>query len=300
MKNDKKILAAFLLNLFFSLFELVGGAATGSVAIASDALHDMGDAAGIGLSYYFERKSKKAPDSDYTYGYLRYSVAGSLIITAILLSGSALIIYKSALRLLKPEPVNYNGMIVFALIGTAVNLAAVLFTKDGDSLNRKAVNLHMLEDALGWIVVLIGAVVMRFTDITFIDPIMSIGVALFIFISSVKNLKESFEIFLEKAPDGISVEEIKEHILPIEGVEDVHHIHLWSMDGFFNCATMHVVTDGDSAHIKEEIRHELSHHGITHSVIETETTSENCTETHCEVKSHKGEMHHHGHHHHHH
>ncbi len=303
MKTDKKILIAFLLNLFFSVFEFVGGTVTGSVAIVSDSLHDLGDAAGIGLSYFFERKSKKAPDETYTYGYLRYSVLGSLMITAILLLGSVLVIYKAAVRLLNPEPVDYNGMIIFALVGTAVNFSAVLFTRDGDSLNRKAVNLHMLEDTLGWIVVLVGAIIMRFTDLSFIDPIMSMGVALFILVNSVRNLKEGLSVFLEKAPDGVSVEEIREHILSVEAVADVHHIHLWTMDGFTNCATMHVVTDGDFSAVKEKIRHELSHHGITHSVIETERTGESCGERHC-TAAHEGQgsrgeagCHHHHHHH---
>ena len=172
------------------------------------------------------------------------------MITAILLLGSVIVIYKAVLRFMNPEPVNYNGMIIFAVIGTAVNFSAVIFTGDGDSLNRKAVNLHMLEDTLGWIVVLIGAVIMRFTDLAFIDPLMSIAVALFILINSVKNLKESLSVFLEKAPDGISVEEIRKHILSIEDVADVHHIHLWTMDGFNNCVTMHVVTDGDFSRIR--------------------------------------------------
>ena len=300
MKTDKKILVAFLLNLFFSVLEFIGGTVTGSVAIISDSLHDLGDAAGIGLSYFFERKSKKAPDDDYTYGYLRYSVMGSLMITVILLTGSVFVIYKAVLRLIDPVPVNYNGMIIFAVIGTAVNFSAVLFTKDGDSLNRKAVNLHMLEDTLGWIVVLVGAVIMRFTDLSLIDPIMSIGVALFILVNSFKNLREGLSVFLEKTPDGVSVKEIKEHILAVEGVADVHHIHIWTMDGFSNCATMHIVTDGDFSSVKEKIRHELSHHGITHSVIETETTSEKCEETHCDVNSRRETEHHHNHHHHHH
>ena len=302
MKTDKKILIAFLLNLFFSVFEFIGGTVTGSVAIISDSLHDMGDAAGIGLSYFFERKSKKAPDELYTYGYLRYSVLGSLMITAILFVGSVLVIYNAVLRLINPVPVNYNGMIAFALVGTAVNLSAVLFTKDGESLNRKAVNLHMLEDALGWIVVLVGAVIMRFTDLSFIDPLMSVCVALFILINSVKNLKESLSVFLEKAPDGISSEEIREHILSVEGVADVHHIHLWTMDGFTNCITMHIVTDGDFSEVKDKIRRELSEHGITHSVIETERTGEKCAARRCEVNCHGEEGHHghrHGHHHHH-
>lgn len=298
MKTDKKILVAFLLNLFFSVFEFIGGAVTGSVAIISDSLHDMGDAAGIGLSYFFERKSKRAPDDTYTYGYLRYSVLGSLLITAILLFGSVLVIYKAVIRLLNPEPVNYNGMIIFAVIGTAVNFSAVLFTRDGDSLNRKAVNLHMLEDTLGWIVVLVGAVIMRITDLTFIDPLMSVGVAVFILINSCKNLRDGLSVFLEKAPDGVSAQQIREHVLSVNEVADVHHIHLWTMDGYSNCATMHVVTDGDFSQVKEKIRHELSHHGITHSVIETERTDEACHAHSCQVSSHGERGHHHHHHHH--
>lgn len=303
MKTDKKILVAFLLNLFFSVFEFIGGTVTGSVAVISDSLHDLGDAAGIGLSYFFERKSKKAPDEIYTYGYLRYSVLGSLMITAILIVGSVAVIYNAVKRLINPVPVDYNGMIIFAVIGTAVNLSAVLFTKDGDSLNRKAVNLHMLEDTLGWIVVLIGAVIMRFTDLTFLDPLMSVGVAVFILISSAGNLKESLGIFLEKSPDGISADEIKKHILSVDGVSDVHHIHLWSMDGFNNFITMHIVTDENEAEVKEKIRHELSRHGITHSVIETERTEDVCEERHCTAACREQgtrlETHHHHHHRHH-
>ncbi|MBR5437542.1 MAG: cation transporter [Clostridia bacterium] len=301
MKTDKKILIAFLLNLFFSVFEFIGGAVTGSVAILSDAIHDIGDAAGIGLSYFFERKSKKAPDEKYTYGYMRYSVLGSLMITAILFFGSVAVIYKAVLRLINPEEVNYDGMIILALVGTAINLAAVFFTGDGDSLNRKAVNLHMIEDALGWIVVLVGAVVIKLTGLYIIDPIMSLGVAVFILVNAARGIKESLGVFLEKTPDGISADGIKEHIEKIEGVKDVHHIHLWSMDGFNNYITMHIVTDGNDREIKEKIRHELSHHGITHSVIETEGEDEICTQPCCEPHtgnvSHSHHNHHHGHHH---
>lgn len=296
MKTDRKILAAFLLNLFFSVFEFIGGTFTGSVAIISDSLHDMGDAAGIGVSYFLERKSKKEPDETYTYGYMRYSVMGSVVTTVILTAGSILVIYNAVLRIINPVEINYAGMIIFALIGTAVNLFAALFTREGDSLNQKAVNLHMLEDMLGWIVVLIGAVIMKFTDIRIIDPLLSIGVAVFILINAVKNLKESLSLFLEKTPENISVNEIKEHISEIEGVSGVHHIHIWSMDGFNNYATMHIVTDEKSGVIKNKVRQELSEHGIGHCVIEIESTDEHCEHISCTVS----ETEHLGHHHHHH
>ena len=215
MKTEKNILIAFILNLSFSIFEFVGGIITGSVAILSDSIHDIGDAASIGVSFFLEKKSKKQPDNTYTYGYARYSVLGSVITTVILMVGSILVIVNAVRRIINPVPINYNGMIIFAVIGTVVNFIAAYFTKDGDSLNQKAVNLHMLEDVLGWIVVLIGAIIMRFTDISVIDPILSVCVALFILINTVKNLKEVINLFLEKTPENISVDEIKEHIMNI-------------------------------------------------------------------------------------
>ena len=141
MKTEKNILIAFLLNLSFSFFEFIGGAITGSVAVISDSIHDLGDAISIGLSYFLERKSKRQPDNTYTYGYARYSVLGSVITTVILLLGSIMVIYNAVIRIIHPVEINYNGMILFAVVGTLVNFCAAWFTKDGDSLNQKAVNL---------------------------------------------------------------------------------------------------------------------------------------------------------------
>ncbi len=298
MKTEKNILIAFLLNLSFSVFEFIGGIFTGSVAIISDAVHDIGDAASIGVSYFLERKSKKQPDEIYTYGYARYSVIGSVITTVILLVGSVIVVYNAIGRIIAPVEIHYNGMIVFAIVGVCVNFAAAFFTREGDSLNQKAVNLHMLEDVLGWVVVLIGAIVMRFTDFALIDPIMSIGVAIFIFINAIKNLKIAVDLFLEKTPHDISVQEIREHLMHIDGVLDVHHIHIWSMDGQSNYATMHVVTNADHHQIKEKVREELREHGIGHVTVELETEGEHCHEAHCHVEFHAHSGHHHHHHHH--
>ena len=299
MKTEKNILIAFVLNLCFSIFEFVGGLFTGSVAIVSDAVHDIGDAASIGISYFLERKSKKQPDETYTYGYARYSVIGGVITTLILLFGSVVVIYNAITRIINPTPINYNGMILFAVIGAVVNFLAAFFTRHGDSLNQKAVNLHMLEDVLGWIVVLVGAVVMKFTDFALIDPIMSIGVAVFIFINAFKNLKEVTDLFLEKKPHGIDVNEMKEHITEIDGVIDVHHIHVWSMDGVSHYATMHIVTNEDGHIIKEKVRKELQEHGIAHVTLELEEEGEHCHAQHCHTETAPAGHHHHHHHHHH-
>ena len=297
MKTERNIFIAFILNLAFSVFEFAGGIFTGSVAIISDAVHDIGDAASIGISYFLEKKSKKQPDEEYTYGYARYSVIGSVITTLILLFGSAIVIYNAVNRMIHPTPINYNGMIIFAIVGVCVNFGAALFTRGGESLNQKSVNLHMLEDVLGWAVVLVGAVVMRFTDIAIIDPLLSIVVAVFIFVSALKNLKSALDLFLEKTPKTVNISELKEHLTKLEGVIDVHHIHIWSMDGQSNYSTMHIVTKGDGHLIKEAVREELKEHGIVHATLELEAESEHCHEEHCTVKPSGGMSHHHHHHH---
>lgn len=298
MKTEKNILTAFLLNLFFSIFEFIGGMLTGSVAILSDSVHDIGDAASIGIAYFLERKSKQAPDEIYTYGYTRYSVMGGVITSLVLLLGSVMVIYNAVVRMIQPAEIHYDGMILFAVIGVFVNAGAAFFTREGGSLNQKAVNLHMLEDVLGWIVVLTGAIVMRFTDFSMIDPIMSIGVAVFILINAWHTLKDAAGLFLEKTPNGIDIQEIEHHILEIEGVSDLHHLHIWSMDAQNHCATMHIVTNADHCQVKQKIRQELLEHGIGHVTLELESEDEVCSQPRCAPKTEAPGHHHHHHHHH--
>ena len=295
-KTDKNILIAFLLNISFSIFELFGGIFTNSVAILSDSVHDLGDAISIGISYFLERKSKKKADNKYTYGYVRYSVLGGVITTTILLVGSILVIVGAVERIINPVDVNYSGMLIFAAVGVVLNFIAAYVTREGDSINQRSVNLHMLEDVLGWIVVLIGAIIMNFTDIKIIDPIMSICVSTFILFHSLKNLKRVLDIFLEKTPKDVDIEELKKHILKVEGVDDIHHIHVWSIDGYNNYATMHIVTKAeDIKKVKKEIREELEEHHICHAILETE--DEVCDDIECNVEFHSEEHHHHHHHH---
>lgn len=297
MKTEKKILVAFVLNLVFSAFELVGGLLIGSVAILSDALHDLGDAVSIGISWGLERKSRKGPDDLHTYGYGRYSVLGGFITTVILMTGSCAVIVGAVNRLMNPTPIHYDGMILFALVGVVINVAAAWFTRDGNSINQKAVNLHMLEDVLGWITVLVGAVVMRFTDWWFLDPLMSMGVAGFILVRSIRNLREVGALFLMQTPREISPENLEKHILELDGVKSIHHLHIWSLDGRNHSATMHVVATGDPHIVKENIRAELIGHGIGHATLELEQEGEPCCDpVHCPDP--EPTLHHHHHHHH--
>lgn len=296
MKSHKRILIAFFLNLLFSAVEFIGGIVTGSVAIISDAVHDFGDSISIGISFFLEKISKKKPDNSHTYGYVRYSVLGSIITTVILIIGSVLVILNALPKLITPESINYNGMLAFAVFGVVVNFIAAVYTHGGGSLNQKAVNLHMLEDVLGWVIVLVGALVIKLTNAFIIDPILSIAVAVFIFINALKNLKSTLDIFLEKTPSGIDIEELKEHIREIDGVEDVHHIHIRSIDGFTNYATMHIVTDADAKTVKKEVKDELKEHGIAHTTVEIERSDEVCEEIYCNPEISEGTGHHHHHH----
>lgn len=292
MKTEKNILIAFILNIAFCIIEFLGGLFTNSVAILSDSIHDMGDALSIGISYFLERKSKKKADNNYTYGYVRYSVLGGLISTVILLVGSILVIYNAVCRLASPVDINYQGMIIISLLGLLFNFLAAFYTKEGDSINQKSVNLHMLEDVLGWIVVLVGAVIMNFTDIRVLDSIMSIGVALFILFNTIKNIKKVLDLFLEKTPEDIDIVELKKHLLNVNGVSDIHHIHVWSIDGYNNYATMHIVTKSKNIEkVKHDIREELKEHNIIHSILETETKI--CDDKECHPRIHIKKTHHH-------
>ncbi len=281
MNSQKNMYLAFLLNLFFSIFELLGGLMTSSVAILSDAIHDLGDAASIGFACLLEKKSTRAPDSTHTYGYGRYSALGGLLTSLILVVGSGVAIYGAIHRLLHPVPIRYDGMMILAAVGILVNAGAAHLTHRGKSLNQKAVNLHMLEDVLGWSVVLVGAVVMKFTDFTILDPLLSIGVAVFILIHAVGNLREALDLFLDRAPRGLTADDLRARVREVAGVTEVHHIHLRALSEQTCDATLHIVTEGNPQAVKASIRRRLAELEIHHVTIEVddvcETSANNCS-----------------------
>lgn len=266
---------AFVLNLFFSIVEIIGGIFTNSISIISDAIHDFGDAVAMAVSIVLEKKSRRRPNKSYTFGYLRYSVLGAFITALILLVGSILVIYNAVIRIIDPQVVNYNGMIILAIVGVVLNYIASKRTSHSNNLNEKVINLHMLEDVLGWLAVLIGALVMKIFNLPIIDPILSLCIAVFILINVFKNLRGILNIFLEKTPNGIDASLVKK-TLEKDNIYNVHHVHIWTMDGISNYATLHVVLDGkvkleEVDAIKEEIKKDLNHIGIHHCVIEAES-----------------------------
>ncbi len=298
-KSTKNMLFAFLLNFFFSVIELIGGIITNSISIISDSVHDFGDSLSIGTSLFLEKKSEKRPDSKYTFGYLRYSLLGALLNSFILIVGAVFVVYNSVNRLINPSPVNYDGMLILAVLGVIINGFAALKTSHSHSLNEKTLSLHMLEDVLGWVAVLAGGFIIKFTRWYFIDPILSLLITVFILINAFKSLKRVFDILLEKAPENIDTDEIKHHLSELEGVNDVHHIHLWTIDGNTNFLTLHAVIDAQTSgekyeQIKKDIKEELEHHNIVHSTVELEYIK--CESDHCHIDAGADLGHHHHHH----
>ena len=278
---EGNIKTAFFLNLLFSFIEFIGGIMTNSMAILSDAVHDLGDSISLGMSWYFQRLSKKESDKVYTYGYKRFSLMGAIINSLILLVGSSIILVSAIPRLKNPVQPETEGMILLAFLGIIVNGAAILRLRKGKSLNEKVVSLHMLEDVLGWVAVLIGALVMNFANIPILDPILSIAIAAYVLFNVFRNMRESFRIILQGTPDAIDTDKIVEVISKFPEVESVHDVHIWSADGEFNIMTVHVVLREAKPlsflHVlKDEIRIKLSKHNIQHVTIEFETPNEDC------------------------
>ena len=303
-KSTKNILIAFILNFSFTIIEIVGGIMTNSVAILSDAVHDFGDSLSIGMAYFFEKKSGKTADKNYTYGYARYSIISAFITNLILLIGSIFVIYSAITRFISPQEVDAKGMFILSILGIIINGFAVLKTIKGEKLNEKSINLHLLEDVLGWVIVFIGSIVMWVFNISIIDSILTILVTIFILINVYKNFKSVFAIFLEKTPKDFNVdnfvEEMKEHIA---GIIDIHHIHVWLLDDVSIICTMHVVVKNELSkeeisHLKSELKEEAKEHfNISHLTAEIEYESEMCEAKTCDVSMqvHSCAHHHHGH-----
>jgi cobalt-zinc-cadmium efflux system protein len=273
---------AFFLNLLFTFIEIIGGLYTNSLAVLSDALHDAGDSVVLGLAWYFQKVSGKKRDTNYSYGYRRYSILGAVINIIILIVGSILIIIAAIPRLLNPAEPDATGMIVLSIIGIAFNGLAFLKLKNGHSHNERVVGLHILEDVLGWVAILIGSIIMYFFDLPIIDPILSLLIALYILYNAAKNLKSTIGIILQKIPDDFQTKDIVNALTELEGVCDVHDLRAWTMDGEFNVLTAHLVLDTidysvDLVMLKQEAKRILSERGIHHSTLEFETRNEQCS-----------------------
>lgn len=277
---------AFLLNFIFTLIEIAGGLWTNSVAILADALHDAGDSLALLLAWYLQKASGKERDQRFSYGYGRLSLLAALINGVILLAGSIVVIVHVIPRLFEPQIVDATGMFWLALLGIAFNGFAFWRNRSSQSLNAKMVNWHLLEDVLGWTVVLAGSIVMHFGDYPWLDPLMALGVTLFILWNVFKSLGRVTKIFLQSNPEGVDLSAIENELRALNNVEDIHDVHAWSLDGKYHVLSLHVVisqiTDQESlVLLKNKIRDQLHKMGIEHSTIEFELPTEACVLENC-------------------
>jgi cobalt-zinc-cadmium efflux system protein len=282
------IKVAFFLNFSFTIVEFIGGFYTNSLAIMSDAVHDLGDSLSLGMSWYFQKLSNKKANKYFSYGYGRFSLLGAIINSVVLIIGSIFIIMEAIPRIISPEVSDAKGMMWFAILGIIVNGAAVLKLKKGTSINEKVVSLHLLEDVLGWVAVLIASIIMQFWELPILDPILSLLIAGYVLFNVFKNIKESFKIILQAVPNELSTDDIEKVLLVFDEIENVHDCHLWSMDGEFNIATIHIrvstsgFTWGKSENLKQKIRkvlHDQFH--LEHITLELEAFKEDCTYKDC-------------------
>ena len=287
LHDTGNIKVAFFLNLGFTIIEIIGGFWTNSLAILSDALHDLGDSLSLGLSWYFQKIASKGRDDTFSYGYRRFSILGAIINSIVLIVGSIFILIEAIPQLLDPSETNARGMMYLAILGIIVNGAAVMRLKKGKSLNEKVISLHLLEDVLGWFAVLIGSIIMIFYDVPVIDPFLSILISLYILFNVYKNLKHSLTIVLQGAPKGIDADELHKILTSVKVIEDVHDCHIWSLDGQYNVLTIHLVLDNNydlerQAEIKKEIKSLLRKSAsIEHITIEFESSKEQCEHADC-------------------
>ena len=272
---------AFVLNLLFGIIEIVGGIITNSVAIISDAIHDLGDSFSLALAWYFQKISKRGRDARYSYGYRRFSLVGALINAAILFAGSLFVIVESFRRLAEPEETDAQGMFLLAVLGVIVNGAAMLRLRRGGSLNEQTVSLHLLEDVLGWLAVLIGSVVMMVADLPALDPLLSLGVSAYILFNIYRNLRRLFSVILQGSPASPTPDEVEAAIMETDGTTGIHDLHIWSMDGEYNILSVHLVVlpglgAAEIAELKQTVKLRLRDLNINHCTLEVEHGAENC------------------------
>ncbi len=277
MKPNHNIIFAFWLNLAFALIELIGAFLTNSVAIASDAVHDLSDSFALGLSWYLEKYSNKGRDHKFSFGYKRFSLLAALINCLILIFGSLLILRETLPRLLHPQVVHADGMIILALFGVAFNAYAAFKLHHGHSHNESILSLHFLEDVLGWVAVLVVALAMKLGDYAFLDPVLSLMIAAFIIWNASKRLRMTLRIFLQSIPDDLDLGLLEKKIAERRDVLGVHDTHVWSLDGRHHVLSTHVIVGPNSRpELKSEIRKDMLDLGIQHVTLELEHEGESC------------------------
>jgi cobalt-zinc-cadmium efflux system protein len=272
---------AFLLNLGFTLLEILGGVLTNSLAIISGAVHDLGDTLSLGLAWHLDKYAEKESDRWYSYGYRRFSLLGALVTAFGMTVGSVVVLSEVVPRLLQPGHPKAGGMAFLAVVGIVVNGLAAVRVKGGRTLNARLVTWHLLGDVLGWVAVLSVSIVLLFKDAPILDPILAILITSYVLFNVLKNLKKIVQLFLQSVPGTVDIGEIEKRLLAIDKVKSVHHTHVWSLDGEHNVLTTHLVVEASATkeellRIRNQVRLLLENTDFEHTTVEIGYENEYC------------------------
>ena len=255
-KAGENLAFVFFMNLTFNIIVVLGGLATNSMAILADCIHDMSDTISIAFAWALERVSQKDSTDKYSYGYQRFSILGSVIISVFVIIMAFIILQEAIPRLFAPEGIDAGGMLLVAIVGIIFKSISVYRLHDGETFNEKAILFHQLGDVFEWVAILILSLVLMFWDgAPYLDPFVSIGIALWLIFNLGRNLYKAVEVLLQKTPDNFDVDEFKSQILEIDGVNAFDDFHIWSLDGIDSVMTLKVNVDfGKNV---EEIKKEI-------------------------------------------
>ena len=272
MKTKCAVWLAFLLNLSFAIVEFIAGGIFGSSAVLADSVHDFGDAIAIGISAFLESISNRKEDSHYTLGYKRFSLLGAMVTAVILMTGSGMVILENISKLFHPQPVNDEGLLWLGIIAISVNVLASLVIRKGQTKNESILSLHFLEDTLGWLAVILMAMVLRYTDWYILDPLLSLAISFFILSKAIPRFWSTLKIFLDAVPEGVDIKQVKNDLEQLDNVASINQLNLWTMDGLEKNAIVHVCLE-HVKHIevcKESIRDLLKESGFQNVTIEVD------------------------------
>ena len=272
MKTKHAVWIAFFLNLSHAIVEFIAGGIFGSSAVLADSIHDLGDAIAIGISAFLESISNREEDSHYTLGYKRFSLLGAMVTAVILMTGSVLVILENITKLFHPQPVNDEGIFWLGIIAVSINVLASLVVRKGKTKNESILSLHFLEDTLGWVAVILMAIVLRFTDWYILDPLLSLAISIFILSKAIPRFWSTLKIFLDAVPEGVDIKQVKKDLEQLEHVASINQLNLWTMDGLEKNAIVHVCLE-EVEHMevcKEAIRALLKDCGFQNVTIEVD------------------------------
>ena len=276
MKAKYTVWVAFFLNLSYAIVEFIAGGIFGSSAVLADSVHDLGDAIAIGISAFLESISNREEDSHYTLGYKRFSLLGAMVTAVILMTGSVLVILENIAKIFHPQPVNDEGILWLGIIAITINVLASLVIRKGQTKNESILSLHFLEDTLGWVAVILMAIVLRFTDWYILDPLLSLAISFFILSKALPRFWSTLKIFLDAVPEGVDIQKIKTDLAELDHVASINQLNLWTMDGLEKNAIVHVCLK-EMEHMetcKESIRIFLKDCGFQNITIEVDADLE--------------------------